>query len=207
MRYWPGLGETGGLGGHAHSIVAGGPKKQRGSRSGETGSPEEGYGVGECLLLIRIEDDAAAAAGLILLFGLFFLLSQRLLDPIVGDLDLPFVVFLVVGKVGAFANQEVFVGHGVVVIGIDLQRLIERLQTAFDHRTVLLLELFLDLLVLDGAGIFLLHAQVGPGGAVGGIPLGPGDEAHAVIGIGVLRFDGDELVVPLLRLVPLFLVE
>src|ERR1035441_213282 len=160
----------------------------------------------ELLLLIGVEDDVAAAR-FILLLGLGLLGGQRLLDPIVGDLGLLFVLFLGIGKVGAFANQEVFVSHGIVVLGIDLQRFVEGLQTGFDHGAEPLLEIFLDLLVLDGAGIFLLHAEVGAGGAVDGIPLGPGDEAHAVVGIGVLRFHGDELLIPLLRLVPLFLVE
>src|ERR1022692_2692884 len=38
-RYWGGFGKTGGLGRHATSIVAGDPKKRRGSRSDGTGSP------------------------------------------------------------------------------------------------------------------------------------------------------------------------
>src|SRR5450755_4962036 len=104
----------------------------------------------KCLLGVRIDDDAAA--GLVLLLGLLLLLGQRLLDPIVGDFDLLVVLFLGVGQVGAFAHQKVLVRHGVVVIGIDLQRLVERLEAAFDNRAVLLLELFLDLLVLNGTG-------------------------------------------------------
>src|ERR1039457_1293459 len=88
--------------------------------------------MAERLLLIGVEDDIAAAR-LILLLGLGLLGGQRLLDPIVGDLLLLIVLFLGIAEVGAFANQEVFVSHGIVVLGIDLQRFVEGLQTGFDH--------------------------------------------------------------------------
>src|ERR1039457_3124419 len=115
-RYWGGFGKTGGLGRHATSIVAGDPQKRRGTGpmgpapqevSSQPGTdrtasefPAESAGnslavlsvPGECLLRIRIDDDAAA--GLVLLLGLLFLLGERFLDPIVGDFDLPLVLFL-----------------------------------------------------------------------------------------------------------------
>ena len=52
-------------------------------------------------------------------------MARFLCDPIVGDLDLLLVLLFVVHQVRALADEQVFVGHGVVVIGVDLERLVE----------------------------------------------------------------------------------
>src|ERR1017187_4582234 len=91
-------------------------------------------------LLSRLGGEAAAASFGFLL-GLALLGGQRFLDPLVGNLDLLRVLFLVFGEVRTLANQKVLIRHGVVVIGVDLERLVERLQTTVDYRRVLGLEL------------------------------------------------------------------
>src|SRR6185295_19120048 len=93
------------------------------------------YGRGSVTRLLLLDHDAAGA--LVLPFGLDLLGGQSLLHPIVGNLGLLFVLFLVVGKVGAFADQEVFIGHGVVVFRVDLERLVERSQAGVDDRSIL----------------------------------------------------------------------
>src|SRR5271165_961597 len=133
-------------------------------------------------MLFGFDGDAAAGA-LGLLFSLDLLGVQGFLDPIVGDLDLLLVLFLGVGQVGALADQEVLVSHGVVILGIDRQALVEGRQPGIDDRPVFGLQLLFDLFVLDGTGVFLFHAEIGARRSIGRIPLGPGDKAEAVVGV------------------------
>src|SRR5437867_6423561 len=116
------------------------------SRLGQAGSaPRDSVHVEQALAYARgsdpsralplLDDDAAAA--LVLAFGLDLLGSHGLLHPIVGSLGLLFVLLLAVGKVGALADQQVFIGHRVVVFRVDLQGLVERGQAAVDDWTVL----------------------------------------------------------------------
>src|SRR5581483_9452077 len=108
-----------------------------------------------------------------------------------------------VGEIRAFANQQVHIGHGIVVIRIDAQSLLQVIEAVFDHGAVLGLEVGLDFLVFQRAGILGLHAHFGASAHQLRIPLQPVDDAQAVVGFLVLRIGLNELDIPILGFVEL----
>ena len=66
--------------------------------------------------------------------GLRLLRCQRLLDPLVGDRDIPRILRRGVTQVGALPDEQIHVSHGIVVLGIDLQRLFQIAQSGVEDR-------------------------------------------------------------------------
>src|SRR5437868_4591279 len=91
-------------------------------------------------------------------FSFDLLCFQSLLDPIVGLGNIFFVAVYGVRQVGSLASEEVHVSHGIVVFWIDLERMLQVIDALFNLPAPLGLEFFANLVVLDGTGIFRLHA-------------------------------------------------
>src|SRR5277367_4488568 len=60
----------------------------------------------------------------VLLGGLLLGGFERLLHPVVGFLDIRVVLFLGVVQIRTIANQEVHIGHGVLILWIDAESLL-----------------------------------------------------------------------------------
>src|SRR5271154_5274382 len=87
-------------------------------------SREQGSRSGSCSLLLAFGDDTSVALGRF--FGSLHLLGiQRLLDPAIGGIDVLLVLVRRVVQIGALTNQQVHVGHRVIVVRIDLQRFLK----------------------------------------------------------------------------------
>ena len=63
--------------------------------------------------------------------------GQRLLDPVVGLGDQLGGLRVAIGDGGLDAVQQVDVGHGIDILGIDLQGDLEHAEALFDLRPVL----------------------------------------------------------------------
>src|SRR5271156_6813752 len=113
--------------------------------------------------------------------GFHFLGVERLLDPVLGFRDVLVVGVLVVLQIRPLAEQEVHVGHGVVVVGIYAEGLLEIRDPILYDRSVLFLQLGANLLILDWTGLFGLHAERGTRGHADRVSLQPVDDAEAIV--------------------------
>src|SRR6202140_3977354 len=143
------------------------------------------------LKLFRLVHGDSTLGVLCRLFGFGFFHSQGFVNPMVGGLQ----IFRAAGKIVAFnvalfAVHEVQVSHRIVIVGTELDGLVEAVDALLDGGCVLCLQLFADLLLVFVLGIqilFRLHAQCGAffhAGLVGG---GPVDDADRIIGLGIVR--------------------
>src|SRR5580692_5781195 len=132
------------------------------------------------LILLRLIHGNTLRARLF--FGLGLLGAQGLVDPVVGS----FQIFLTGGKVvafyvGLFAVHQVEIGHGVVVVGTELDCLIEAVDAFRDQGSVLDLQVganFFLVFVLGVEVLVGLHAKFGAlfhTRLVAGSPI---DDAH-----------------------------
>jgi hypothetical protein len=84
----------------------------------------DGGGGGGCLELRR---------------GLRLLGVERFLDPLVRQLGLIAILLRRFGEIGALSDQQVQVGHGVRILGIELKSFLQAGYAVLDHRRILLL--------------------------------------------------------------------
>src|ERR1700690_9526 len=128
---------------------------------------------------------------------------ERLLHPQIGLTDIGLVILGRCRQVGAFAIEQVEIGHRVIVLVVDLERVIQVPDAGVDHVPILGAQLFAGLLVLQRAGVLGLHSGLGSRDAESGIPLRPRNHAQAVVGGLVLLVEVGQPLIPGLGLVQL----
>src|SRR5690242_13957791 len=104
------------------------------------------------LLVCWLIGDDAGGAGLL---GGFFLLGRHgLIDPVVGRFQIGGAGGRVIAfNVGFFAIHQVHVRHGVVVVGTQLQRLIQIINAILNGLPVLVFESGTNFLLLFVFGV------------------------------------------------------
>src|SRR5579864_4687842 len=149
--------------------------------------------------LLLVENDSSRT---LLLLGLGLLGIHHLLEPVIRGRDVGFVGLRVAAlDIGLLAVDQVQVGHGIVVVLAQLERLVEVVEALLNQPLVLLLHLLADLLVLEGL--------IAGGGLTGGrhgidailVGLRPVDDGDRVVLLRIAGVDLDHLGVVLLGLV------
>src|SRR5208282_1031907 len=152
-------------------------------------------------LLILIHDDAPAG----LFFSLGFLGGHGFVDPLVGGLQIGGAGCRVIAlDIGAFPIHQVHIGHGIVVVGTKLERLVQIIDTLLHVGGIFLLEHGTYLLVLRRQGVVGLHAELGTLFLTRDIGLRPIDDGHRVIRLGIVGIDLGSFFVKLFGQVEFF---
>src|ERR1019366_5788311 len=161
------------------------------------------FGCTSGVLLWGLSGDNTGRSGFL---GFGLLGSHGLVDPVVGSLQIGLTGFRVFALVfGALAIQQVQIGHGIVVVGAKLQRLLQVLNTVFDLLLVLRPEVGAGFLVLEL--VRWLHTEAGAGGLGGLVGLHPVDDRQRVVALRIFGVEVSHLLVILRGLVELLHAE
>src|SRR6185437_7095521 len=156
--------------------------------------PEEG---GKALLILAGRLFHEAARALRRLSSLGFLGGHGLIHPLVSRLQ---VGYLLIGGVTfgvcLFAIKQVHVGHGIVVVRTQLQRLVEHVNTILDVGPIEILQVLADLLVLQA--VIRLQPQFGALFHARLVALGPVNHTDRIVGFRVVGIYRRGLAVKLL---------
>src|SRR5271154_3480216 len=138
---------------------------------------------------LLVHGDAAALA-LGCLFGFCFLDSQGLVDPVIGGLEVLGAGGVVIAlDVGALAEHEIHVGHGVVVIRTKLDSFVQGVDAFLNRGTVLYLQVFAEfflVLIFRTQMLVGFHAQLGALFHARLVAGGPVDHANGVVGLSIV---------------------
>src|ERR1035438_5728536 len=140
------------------------------------------------------------------LFGLGFLGCNRFVHPLVGRFQVSLAgVGLVALIFGAFAVEQIHVDHGIVVVGLKLKRLLQRLHSILDVMLVLRPQGNAGGGVTNHFAIVQVHVVAHLDARR--IGQGPVDNAHRKIIMGVIGVQLDGLHVVLASVIPALQVE
>src|ERR1700687_2073809 len=146
-------------------------------------------------LLVLIHDNGACG----LFFCLGFFGGHGFVDPLVGGLQIGGASCRIVAlDVGAFTVHQVQVGHGIVIVGTKLQRLVQVIDTFLNVGSIFLSYGGTDLLVLGRQGVLGLQAEFCALLLTRYVGLSPVNNRDRVIRLGVIGFDLGSLLVVLL---------
>src|ERR1035437_4617836 len=140
------------------------------------------------------------------LFGLGFLGGQGFINPLIGSFQVSLAgVGWVALIFGALAVQQIHVGHGIVIVGLKLKRLLQQLNSVLDVMLTLRPQRNTGGRVTDHLAVRQVHVvahfdarRVGQG---------PVDNAHGKIIVRVVGVELDGLHVVLASVIPALQVE
>src|SRR5580693_1472961 len=160
-------------------------------------------------LLLRLVHRDALLTGLLLGFG--FLGDQGLVNPVIGSLQIFLAGIQVVAfHISLFPVHQVQVGHGIVVIGTELDCFVQTVNALLDRGHVLHFQFvagFFLIFILGIQVLVRLQAQLGAFFHARLVASRPVDDAYRVVGFRIVGIDIGGHAVELLGVVELFHVQ